>query len=311
MASKSNRTFAGFRTALDWTVARIAFGAMAILKLLDVDRALGIADRFARRLGPKTSRHKLILHNLRRAFPEKTDAEISSLALESWGNMGRLAAEYVYLDAIYDLDPASAQAGRIEVTGREHLAELVANPRPFIFVASHSACFELIPIVAGAFGVSAAVLFRPPNNRFIAERIDKIRRARSGFLVPSRAGSSLTLARNLSHGGGIGVLVDQKFPKGLETTFFGLPSKTNPLVPKLARQFECDVFPVHCVRLPGNRYRIEVEPPLAVPLTDQGKADIDGLAQCLNDKVEAWVRRDPGQWLWYHDRWDIKRQIGL
>jgi Kdo2-lipid IVA lauroyltransferase/acyltransferase len=29
----------------------------------------------------------------------------------------------------------------------------------------------------------------------------------------------------------------------------------------------------------------------------------------LNDKVESWVREYPGQWLWYHDRWHIKRTI--
>jgi len=25
--------------------------------------------------------------------------------------------------------------------------------------------------------------------------------------------------------------------------------------------------------------------------------------------VEQWVRDYPGQWLWYHDRWDIKRGL--
>ena len=43
------------------------------------------------------------------------------------------------------------------------------------------------------------------------------------------------------------------------TTFFGRPCETSPLVPKLARQFECDVYPARCKRLPGNRYRLELE----------------------------------------------------
>ena len=29
----------------------------------------------------------------------------------------------------------------------------------------------------------------------------------------------------------------------------------------------------------------------------------------LNDKVESWVREYPEQWLWYHDRWNIKHTL--
>jgi KDO2-lipid IV(A) lauroyltransferase len=32
-------------------------------------------------------------------------------------------------------------------------------------------------------------------------------------------------------------------------------------------------------------------------------------AQLLNDKVESWVREYPEQWLWYHDRWHIKKHL--
>ena len=49
--------------------------------------------------------------NLRNAFPEKSEAEIEAIALESWGSIGRLAAEYVFLDELFDFDPANPQAG--------------------------------------------------------------------------------------------------------------------------------------------------------------------------------------------------------
>ena len=55
--------------------------------------------------------------NLRNAFPEKSEAEIEAIALESWGSIGRLAAEYVFLDELFDFDPANPEPGRIEVSG--------------------------------------------------------------------------------------------------------------------------------------------------------------------------------------------------
>ncbi|TIM03064.1 MAG: lipid A biosynthesis lauroyl acyltransferase, partial [Mesorhizobium sp.] len=32
--------------------------------------------------------------------------------------------------------------------------------------------------------------------------------------------------------------------------------------------------------------------------------------QLLNDVVERWVREDPGQWMWFHKRWEISGPRG-
>ena len=65
----------------------------------------------------------------------------------------------------------------------------------------------------------------------------------------------------------------------------------------------------HVNSLPENRYRLEIEPKVEIPLNEKGSVDIQKTAQLLNDKVESWVREYPGQWLWYHDRWHIKDQV--
>ncbi|MCF3640109.1 lipid A biosynthesis lauroyl acyltransferase [Rhizobium sp. TRM95111] len=303
------RIVLALRKFQQWSVAQFAFALLNLLKLLPADRAIRSADRFARWIGPKTKRHTLTLTNLRNAFPEKTEAEIEAIALDSWGNMGRLAAEYVFLDQLFDFDPFSDTVGRIEVSGIPLFVDLRDNPRPFIVFTAHTGNFELLPVAGAAFGLDVTVLFRPPNNPYIAEKVYAFRRARMGHLVPSHAGSSFTLARKLDGGGPVGVLVDQKFKKGLKTSFFGRPVATNPLLAKLVRQFGCEVYPARCIRLPGNRFRLELEPAMDIPRRGDGAVDVDATAQKLNDKVEAWVREHPGQWLWYHDRWDIKHGL--
>ena len=292
-----------------WSIAQFVLLLLTILKLFPPDMAINFMDRVARWIGPKTGRHKLTLINLRYAFPEKSDAEIAAIALESWGNMGRLAAEYVFLDQLFDFDPARAEPGRVEVSGIPLFLELRDNPRPFIVFTAHSGNFEMLPVAGSAFGLDVTVLFRPPNNPYLADRVFEFRKERMGNLVPSHAGSSFALARQLERGGGVGVLVDQKFRKGLKTKFFGQPVQTNPLLAKLVRQFNCEVYPARCIRLPGNRFRLELEPAVEIPRRADGSVDVTATAQMLNDKVESWVREYPGQWLWYHDRWHIKRTI--
>jgi KDO2-lipid IV(A) lauroyltransferase len=292
-----------------WLIAQVMFGFLNFLKIFPADGAINFIDWLMRKLGPKMKRHKLMLANLRNAFPEKSDEEIQQIALGSWANMGRLAAEYVFLDRLFDFDPEQSEPGRVEVSGIPIFLDLLENPRPFMVFTGHTGNFELLPVAGAAFGLYVSVLFRPPNNPYVAQKVFDFRSARMGKLVPSHAGSSFALARQLEAGQGVGVLVDQKFGKGLKTQFFGQPVKTNPLLGKLVRQFNCDVYPARCIRLPGNRYRLEIEPRMDIPRDVNGNLDMTATAQLLNDKVESWVREYPEQWLWYHDRWEIKRQV--
>ncbi|MBB3286041.1 MULTISPECIES: lipid A biosynthesis lauroyl acyltransferase [Rhizobium] len=303
------RIVLALRNFRQWLVAQVIFGFLNFLKLFPADAGINFADRLTRRIGPRMRRHQLMLTNLRNAFPEKSESEIEEIARASWGNMGRLAAEYVFLDRLFDFDPHSDKPGRIEVSGIPIFLDLRDNPRPFIVFTGHTGNFELLPVAGAAFGLTVTVLFRPPNNPYVAKKVFDFRAKRMGNLVPSHAGSSFSLARELEAGRGVGVLVDQKFRKGLKTRFFGRDVKTNPLLPKLVRQFNCEVYPARCIRLPGNRYRLEIEPKLEMPRNEAGGLDLTATAQMLNDKVESWVRENPEQWLWYHDRWNIKKTV--
>jgi Kdo2-lipid IVA lauroyltransferase/acyltransferase len=293
----------------DWLVATLVLSLLNLISLLPADRAIGFVDRVARRIGPLTSRHRLALENLKRAFPEKSPAEREQIAIDMWGNMARLAAEYVFLDQIFDFDPDASEPGRIEVEGAETFFKLRDGNRPFIVFTAHTGNFELLPVAAAAYGLDVMALFRPPNNPYIARRVLAARRTSMGHLVPSRAGAAFTLARRLEVGGGVGVLVDQKFHKGARTRFFGLETQTNPLLAKLVRQFECEVYPARSIRLPGGRHRLVVEPAVTIPHKPDGVVDVEATAQLLNDKVESWVREYPGQWQWFHDRWNIKHTL--
>lgn len=294
------------RMANYWLIAQAAKAAIGLARLLPMDVALNSADWSARRLGPLFGRHRVALDNLRKAFPEKSEAEIRAIALDMWGNMARLGAEYVYLDRLFDYDPARPNMGRIEARGVELYDRIAAEKgKPHIIFTAHLGNFELIPIGGEAYGLYATAMFRPPNNPYIADYILSTRRASMGKLVASRTGAAIALARVLEEGGNIGALVDQKFQHGIITTFFGRPCETSPLLPKLARQFDCDVYPVRSTRLPGNRFRLEVEEKLDLPRDADGKVDIAATAQLMTDVVERWVRDTPGQWMWFHKRWKL------
>ncbi len=289
-----------------WLVAQLALAVLTVLRLLPPDKALNFADRAARKVGPWVGRHRVALDNLRKAYPEKTEAEIEAIALDMWGNMARLGAEYIFLDQLFDYIPNVHTDGRIEVSGDETFHKLAAEKdRPHVIFTGHLGNFELLPVAGAAFGLAVTAMFRPPNNPYIAEYVFSTRQSKMGGLLASRAGAAFALARILEVGGNIGVLVDQKFQYGIRTQFFGRECETSPLVPKLAKQYDCDVYPARCIRLPGNRFRLILQERLELPRTGDGQVDVAATAQVLTDIVEGWVREDPGQWMWFHKRWNI------
>lgn len=292
-----------------WLTAQVALVALRLLRLLPTDRALNFADRAARRVGPWSGRHRVALDNLRKAFPEKTEDEIQTIASDMWGNMARLGAEYIFLDTLFDYDDQNPDApSRIEVGGLHHFKRIALEARPHILFTAHLGNFELLPIAGAAYGMKVTALFRPPNNPYIADYILSTRRSSMGELLASRTGAAFALARILEANGTIGVLVDQKFRYGIRTQFFGRECETSPLLPKLARQYDCDVYPARCVRLPGNRFRLEIEEKVDLPRDAEGGVDVAATAQLLNDVVERWVREDPGQWMWFHKRWGLSKR---
>ena len=303
------RSLLALRRAKNWTVAQILFAILAVLKLLPARGAMRFTEAAARRIGPLTSRHRLALANLKRAFPEKSEAERQAIARDMWGNMARLMAEYIFVEELIDHDLTSGDGGYLQVVGVERFLELRDHPRPFIVFTAHTGNFELLPIVAAKYGLDVTALFRPPNNPYIANRLLSARRTHMGRLVPSQAGAAWSLAKVLEAGKGVGLLVDQKFGKGAKTRFFGHEVRTNPLLAKLVRHFDCEVFPARSIRLPNGRFRLEIEPAVTLPRDPDGALDVTGTAQLLNDKVESWVREYPGQWQWFHDRWDIKHTL--
>ncbi|MHA6642050.1 lipid A biosynthesis lauroyl acyltransferase [Mesorhizobium sp. A623] len=287
-------------------VAYIAMAVISVLRRLPPDKALNFVNRAARRIGPLVGRHRVALDNLRQAYPEKSDAEIHAIALDMWGNMARLAAEYIFLDQLFDYDPDAPVPGRIEVKGAENFLRIAGEDKPHILFTGHLGNFELLPVAAATFGMKITALFRPPNNPYLADYIQSMRSANMGNLQPSSTGASFALAAILEKGGNIGVLVDQKFTRGVETMFFNRLCQSNPVLGMLARQYDCDVYPARCIRLPGNRYRLEVEGRMDLPRDASGSVDVKATTQMLADTVERWVREDPGQWMWFHKRWQIK-----
>lgn len=293
---KLSRVFARFNGAL--------VGALfVLLRRTTPDRAAATCAWLARGIGPRLREQRIGRAQLRAAFPDRDAAWIEATLRGAWDNLGRVVGEYVHLDRIWDFDPANPGAGRIETDAGPVLETLRDDGKPALLFAAHLANWELPAVAAAAHGLPAAVVYRMPNNRFVAARIEAIRAGLMGRLIRSRATAVFEMATALEQGEHLGMLVDQHWSRGEDITFFGRPCKANPTLPRLARQFDCPVYGVRVIRLPGGRFRLATSGPVELPRDAEGQVDVQASCQAIADIVEGWIREHPEQWLWFHRRW--------
>lgn len=301
--TKYPRWFALLRNGRDFVLAQFLLGVLAFLKLFPADWAINTTGKLARFFGMIYPRTKIARTNIALAFPEKSKDEIENILKGMWENLGRTAAEYVYLDQIFDYDHQNPEKGRFEIVGSENFVELANHDGPAICFTGHLANWEVLPIGAAAYDLNVTALFRPPNNRFLAKKLLKARRTNMGHLVPSKAGAAWALSGVMAEGGKVGVLADQYFHRGFEIEFFGRKTKANPLLAKLARNYDCPVYPARTIRLPGGRFRLELLPAFKLPRDKKGQIDEQKLTEMVNQTIEGWIGEYPEQWLWLHKRW--------
>lgn len=279
-------------------------GLFAFLRLLGPERSSDLGGWLLRTVSPLIPVNRVALANIREAFPGMADDEVRRIARGAWENLGRTAAEYAHLKTLFDYDYHNpGKPSRVEVAGIEHFIALKDDGQPGLIFSTHLANWELPAICAQTYDLETTAVFRAPNDPAIAAVVHEIRSGAMGGLAAARQGAAFAMQGVLEKGGHLGMLIDQHFTRGVVVPFFGRPALTNPIMGKFARRFECPVHGVRVIRLPKQRFRLELTPPLDLPRDAEGAIDVRGAMAMMTAVVEGWVREHPEQWLWMHRRW--------
>jgi KDO2-lipid IV(A) lauroyltransferase len=294
------------------SVRRAAFAAagwaggeiMRLIRHSDFDRTTRAAGRLMRAIGPRLHGHRVARANLKIAFPDKSAREIEQLLQGVWDNLGRVMAEYAFLDRLYDYDQRDPGPSRIiidQVTIERVMAQRNSG-RPLLLFAAHIANWELPPILATAFGADFIAVYRPSDSQALNDLIGNVR-DKLVKTIPAKAGAARRITAALRQGSNLGMLVDQHFAGGVDVLFFGRRCKMNPTLARLARQFDYPISGGRAVRLPDGRYRLELTDPLKLPRDPDGNVNIAGSMQMIAWTLEGWIREYPEQWFWLHRLW--------
>ena len=97
----------------------------------------------------------------------------------------------------------------------------------------------------------------------------------------------------------IALMIDQRVSEGEKIDFFGKTAFTTTLPAQLALKYKLKIIPVFIQRDRGNNFQIEFQKEID-PVNYHNKIE---LTKKLNKTLENMVVRNPGQWIWTHNRW--------
>ncbi len=257
------------------------------------------------RLGYHLSlKHRLIaIHNLTRAFPEKSMDDIIAIAKASYSDFAKIIAEFS--EIIY-LNPENL--GRwVTVKGLENYEKACLSGRGVLLFSGHFGNWE--------FGSAAlAILSRPPvfmarrmDNTFLEEAALRIR-AVVGVRTLNKEGAMRPALRLLKNGETIKLLIDQNVAvyDGIFVDFFGRPACTTSGVALMALHTGAAVLPIFTTRMPDGRYLTEIGEEVETVVTGTRDADVLANTQNYTQIIEDHIRKYPKQWFWVHQRWKTK-----
>ena len=262
-------------------------------KILGLRLSSFIGGKIGKFLGPFFRSKKIISSNIRRALPNSSSDEIKKISDTMWSNYGKILSEYMFLKKL-------RSSKNVTIEGKDILDQIIKNDKPVIFVSGHFSSFELMAMMIERSGVKLAALYRPLNNFFLNFVMEHLRKK---YICKNQIKKGIKGLKELltffKSGHSIALMIDQRVTEGIRSKFFNDEAFTTTVPAQFAQKFNCEIVTVYIERKNSSDFKIKINKPLKFKKDD----GIEEITRTLNACLEEMILRNPGQWIWSHNRW--------
>ena len=263
------------------------------------------------------SRRRVVHRNLELCFPEKSKAERTQLAKQTFRNAGRGVFSWGF-----GLFASQRRIDReVEWKGRDSFQSFIKLKRPVILLCPHFTAPMLTYRTVGSVTPAVSIYRRPRNPIFDMGYhcaltgvespfpwLNKIYQRRGNHylrMIPSR-GSMSPFYKALKSGTPFFYLPDQNGNRPPHITFapfFGVSASTFTTLTRFSKFADARIFLCHTL-MSDTRKCYEMRTELLPENFISGDSQAD--AERLNQLVESLVRENPDQYFWLHKRFSTR-----
>jgi len=244
-------------------------------------------------------RKNVVFENLRNAFPEKSEKEITSIAKGFYTNLADVMVETLKALTISEAELHR----RVHIINEAEMISALQNPITNIALASHQGNWEwLLLSCAARLPVNVQAAYKPLNNEFFEHFMFSIRSRFGTDPVPSK--QLMRKMVMLKNQASLFALVADQSPDPQQATvvrFLNQPTIFLNGPQKLYDLSKGIVYYAEMVRGKRGYYTIKAHF-LAKPPYSASNTIIQDYAKA----VEASIHNHPESWLWSHKRWKFK-----
>lgn len=245
------------------------------------------------------------LANLRRCFPELSEAQRQELARESMRQMFMLAVEVLFTTRLIRVTTLTRH---IELDNfAPVLRLLLKRNQGLIMLTGHYGNWEILGYVLAMLGFETTSVARPLDNPYVNHWLLDVRQ-RMGQRIIAKKGATEEAIEALSRHGTVGFIADQNAgPKGLFVDFFGRKASTYKSIGLLAMEYDVPIVIGYARRI-GHDFRFRLGmTDIIYPQDWKGREDpLLYITQRYTSAIETFIREDPSQYLWVHRRWKTR-----
>ena len=267
-----------------------------LFKILGLNYASYISGKIVSFIGPFFRSKNLIKSNILKSFPNLESNEIEKISKKMWNNYGRILAEYIFIKDFRE----SKFKDNIEIKGQEILDKIKKDDEAVIFVSGHFNNFELMAMQIEKSGINLAAIYRPLNNKFLNFIMERIRKK---YICKNQIKKGISGTKQLlsffKKKTSIALMIDQRVSQGIKSNFFKHEALTTTIPAQFVKKFKCKIVPIYIERVKDTNFKLTIHEPLVY----SNEESIDSITLNLNLILEKLILKNPGQWIWSHNRW--------
>ena len=278
--------------------AFIIYTFFILIKILGLNISRKLFAKIFQIIGPLIKSEKTINENLEKFLSSYNEEQKKNIKKMMWSNYGKTFVEYLFLNKF------RKDNSHINFKGKEILKSIINKNKPVIFVSGHFANFELMSMELTRETINLATIYRPLNNLFLNPFMEYVRRT---YVCRNQIKKGIAGVKDsinyLKKNYSIALMIDQRVSEGKRLPFFDQMALTTTLPAQLAIKFNLEIVPIYIKRNLDDSFEMEILKPIALDKNEDLITQKINTTIKLNKILEEMISRDPGQWIWTHNRW--------
>lgn len=244
-------------------------------------------------------RKKVVIKNLRIAFPDKSEKELKKFVRKAYENLFLVLVEILLLpylseDKIYEM---------VEIENIKLIEEALSREKGLIFVSAHFGNWEILALAAALkLKKPFMIVTKPLRNNLVDQYINNWRCKYGNSIIPLNK-SIKNIFKALIDKKIIALLADQRAStNSLQLKFFDKLTHVYEGPATLSVKTGAPLILGMAIREDFLKYKVELTP-IPIPEDKNDNEKIISMTENYITLLEIYIRKYPDHWLWFHNRW--------